>query len=71
MAGLTEKLGFAVTPSLNGTFGMRRKCTAAPTPKMFFLGLALWEKLADQEQGNDYRDGNAEDSFLRHLTTYD
>jgi hypothetical protein len=70
MTGLTKKLGFAVTPSLNGTFGMRRKCTAAPAPEMFFLGLALGEKLADQEQGNDYRNGNAEDSFLRHLNSY-
>ena len=70
MAGLAKKLGFAVTPSLNGTFGMRRKGAAAPTPEMFFLGLALGKKLADQEHGNDCRDGNAEDGFLRHLTTY-
>lgn len=70
MTGLAEKLGLAVTPSLNRALGMRRNCAAARTPEMLFFGLALGKKLADQGQNNDYRDGNAEDGFLRHLTTY-
>ena len=67
MAGLAEKLGFVVTPSLNGTFGVRRKFTAARTPEMLLLGLALGKNLAYPGQGNDNYDDNAEDSFRRHV----
>lgn len=66
MAGLAEKLGFAVAPRLRGAIVVPSGRATARTLEDGGGGLTLWQELGNYSQNHDNRYGSSKDQFRRH-----